>query len=103
MVTRLIDTAFGGPGSIYQSSLEHHARVWTADGDIGADWKQLIVDMPWRFLAALDIGGDRQTPSHLGQWTANLRRFLDRLPVGTREIVAYKAAWKLLFNETLDG
>lgn len=98
-----IDTAFGGPNSIYPTSRERHGRVWTDNGDIGADWKALIQDMPWRFLAALDIGGDRQTPSHLEQWTANLRRFLDRLPAGTREIVAYKAAWKLLFGETIDG
>ncbi len=98
-----VDTAFGGPNSIYPTSRERHGRVWTDDGDIGADWKALIEDMPWRFLAALDIGGDRQTSSHLEQWTAGLRRFLDRLSPGAREIVAYKAAWKLLFGETIDG
>lgn len=98
-----VDTAFGGPNSIYPVSRERHGRVWNDHGKIDAAWLALIVDMPWRFLAALDIGGDRQTPGHLASWTANLRYFLDRLPTGTREIVAYKAAWKLLFNETLDG
>lgn len=97
------DTAFGGPNSIYPPSRERHAHVWDDKGEIGADWKALIQDMPWRFLAALDIGGDRQTPSHLEQWTSNLRNFLDKLPAGTREIVAYRAAWKLLFNEEFNG
>lgn len=94
------DTAFGGPNSIYQPSRERHARVWNEEGnDIAADWKALINDMPWRFMAALDIGGDRQTPSHLQQSTAGLRGFLDKLPADVREIVAYKSAWRLLFNE----
>lgn len=30
-----------------------------------------------------------------------LRRFLGNLPPHLQEIVAYKAAWKLLFNEEL--
>jgi predicted TIM-barrel fold metal-dependent hydrolase len=95
-----VDTAFGGPQSVYKPSGERHARVWNEPGDdIRDDWKALIRDMPWHFLAALDIGGDRQTPDHLRQWTSNLRRFLAAIPGDAREIVAYKAAWKLLFNE----
>ncbi len=94
-----VDTAFGGPNSIYPASHERHARIWTESGDIQADWKALIQEMPWRFLAALDIGGDRMTARHLEEWSANLRRFLGKIPDGAREIVAYRASWKLLFGE----
>jgi hypothetical protein len=59
----------------------------------------LIIDKPYRFLAALDLGGDRI--EKLDEWTRNLRYFLGVLPEKTAEIVAYKAAWKLLFNEAL--
>ena len=59
----------------------------------------MISDFPWRFLAALDIGGDRL--NKVEEWSRNLRQFLEALPPDTREIVAYKAAWKLLFNEVI--
>lgn len=88
-----IDTAFGDALSRYQPSGERHARFWS---DAQA-WTNLIVAKPYRFLAALDIGGDRM--DKIEEWTKNLRYFLNRLPMPTREIVAYKAAWKLLFNE----
>ena len=92
------DTAFGGPDSTYGPRGEYHARIWDREhGGIQAEWAQLIRDHPWRFVAALDIGGDRM--DRLSEWTATLRRFLDALPPEAREIVAYKAAWKLLFNE----
>lgn len=35
----------------------------------------------------------------LGEHMDVLRRFLDALPPGAREIAAYRAAWKLLFNK----
>jgi len=54
------DVAFGGPDSIYPGSNEHHARIWDREsGGIKKEWAQLISDYPWRFLAALDLGGDR--------------------------------------------
>jgi hypothetical protein len=59
----------------------------------------LIISKPYRFLAALDLGGDRI--DKLDEWTRNLRFFLGLLPEKTAEIVAYKAAWKLLFNEEI--
>ena len=94
-----VDTAFGGPNSIYPTSRERHARIWADDGDLKPDWKALIQEMPWRFLAALDIGGDRMTAQHVEGWSSNLRRFLGKIPDGAREIVAYRASWKLLFGE----
>jgi hypothetical protein len=30
-----------------------------------------------------------------------MRHFIDGLPESVREIVAYRAAWKLLFNENI--
>jgi hypothetical protein len=90
-----VDTAFGGPLSVYQPSGERHARYW-AQAD---DWRNVIAARPYRFLAALDIGGDRM--NRVGEWTMNLREFLKGLPPEVQEIVAYKASWKLLFNEEL--
>ena len=90
-----IDTAFGPPQSVYKPSAERHARYWTQS----AQWKPLIEAHPYRFLAALDIGGDRM--DRVNEWSATLRAFLDTLPPKTAEIVAYKSAWKLLFGEEL--
>ncbi len=94
------DTAFGGPDSVYGGSGELHSRIWDRQrpgGGILPAWAQLIRDHPWRFLSALDIGGDRM--ERLPEWMRTQRRFLDALPAEVREIVAYKAAWKLLFGE----
>lgn len=94
-----VDTAFGGPNSIYGLSGERHARIWDSSGDIRREWKDLIQEQPWRFLAALDIGGDRM--ERVEEWAKGLRRFLDRIPGKARAIVAYGAAWKLLFGEAI--
>ena len=94
-----VDTAFGGPNSIYQPSGERHARIWSPGGGIRPEWRELINEMPYRFLAAIDLGGDRI--DRLEEWTGNLHRFLSRLPSRTREIVAYRASWKLLFGEEI--
>lgn len=94
-----VDTAFGGPRSVYKPSGERHARAWTDSGDLRAEWKDLIVEMPHRFLAALDIGGDRL--DRVEEWSRHLRDFLDRVPERVRHIVAYGAAWKLLFGEDI--
>ena len=93
-----VDTAFGCPRSTYKPSGERHARVW--DGaDIRREWKELIADHPYRFLAALDIGGDRT--ARLEEWVRGLRDFLERVPDKVRPIVAYGAGWKLLFGEDI--
>lgn len=91
------DLAFGGPGSVYPGSGERHARVWASTTQVDPQWVQVIAEHPWRFLAALDLGGDRM--DRLGEHVDVLRRFLDGLPPGAREIAAYRAAWKLLFGE----
>jgi hypothetical protein len=93
------DVAFGGPDSIYPASHERHARVWDQSGHVKPEWIELIAQHPWRFLAAMDLGGDRQ--EQVLDKARELRRFLNDLPKDTREIVAYKAAWKLLFGEDL--
>lgn len=90
-----VDTAFGGSTGIYQLSGERHARYWS-DTKV---WLELIEARPYRFLAALDIGGDRV--NRLDDWSGNLRRFLDTIPGKARKIVAYGAAWKLLFGEEI--
>ena len=93
-----IDVAFGGPFSKYPGSGEYHARVWNGDS-VKKEWVELIVQQPWRFLAAFDLGGDRQ--DQLPEYNTNLRMFLNQIPGPAREIVAYKAAWKLLFGDEL--
>lgn len=93
-----IDLAFGDPFSTYPGSGEQHARVWSG-GAVKAEWVALIEQHPWRFLAAFDLGGDRQ--EQLAEYNRNLRKFLNQIPEPAREIIAYRAAWKLLFNETL--
>lgn len=90
------DLAFGDENSLYKPSGEYHARVW---GNAKKEWIALIADHPWRFLAALDLGGDRM--DKLPQNIRVLRKFIGNLPPNVREIVAYKAAWKLLFNEDI--
>ena len=91
------DTAFGGPKSVYPLSGQRHARVWADGGGLRPDWLELLVAYPQRFLAALDLGGDRM--HRVREWDANLRDFLSRLPEASRHHVAYRSAWKLLFGE----
>jgi len=68
-----------------------------ATGRLKPDWQRLVVEHPWRFLAALDLGNDRaeEAPYYADQ----LKALLLELPPETREIVAYKAAWRLIFRE----
>ena len=93
------DLAFGDVDSVYPGSDEHHATLWRFGNEVKSAWIQLIVDYPYRFLAALDIGGDRI--DHVRKKTRTLRAFMSNLPKETQEIVAYKAAWKLLYNENI--
>lgn len=90
-----IDTAFGDSLSTYAPSGARHATYWINT----KEWSEVIASNPYRFLAALDIGGDRM--DKVEEWTRTLRYFLATLPAPAQEIVAYKAAWKLLFNEEL--
>ncbi|BCB26093.1 hypothetical protein SKTS_09790 [Sulfurimicrobium lacus] len=91
------DTAFGDSGSIYPLSGQHHARVWASDGNLKAEWRDLIVAYPQRFVSALDLGGDRM--SRIVEYDQKHRNFLQRLPDETRHQVAYRSAWSLLFGE----
>jgi hypothetical protein len=95
------DTAFGGPTSIYPGSNEPHARIWDRESGRGIQpaWAAVIAAQPDRFLAALDIGGDRM--DQVAEAATTLRGFLDALPPPVRERVAYGAGWKLLFGEEL--
>lgn len=94
------DMAFGLADHIYPGSGEHDARIWDqATGKIMPEWKKIFTDHPWRFLAAFDLGGNRL--DSLPKKVRKLRRVLKELPKETREIIAYKAAWKLLFNEDI--
>lgn len=94
-----IDTAFGGPNSTYPGSGERHARVWGDGGRVKPEWAALIRDHPWRFLAALDLGGDRMDET--ADKVKTLRRFLGDLDAASARIVAHGAAWKLLFGEEI--
>ena len=91
------DTAFGDADSIYPVSNQRHARVWADDGGLKAEWRDLIVAHPKRFLSALDLGGDRL--ERIGEYDQKHRDFLKRLPNDTRHQVAYRSAWSLLFGE----
>jgi predicted TIM-barrel fold metal-dependent hydrolase len=91
------DTAFGGPDSIYPTSNQRHARIWTREGTLKTEWVDLVVAYPQRFLSALDLGGDRF--DRIADHDQNHRNFLQRLPGETRHQVAYRSAWSLLFGE----
>lgn len=91
------DTAFGGAHSIYPLSNQRHARVWTDDGSLKGEWRDLIVAHSKRFLSALDLGGDRM--DRIIEYDENHRKFLKRLPSETQHQVAYRTAWSLLFDE----
>jgi hypothetical protein len=91
------DTAFGNAASVYPLSQQHHARVWAADGSLKPEWRDLIAAHPERFMSALDLGQDRI--ERLAEYDRNHRAFLQQLPVETRHQVAYRSAWRLLFDE----
>ncbi len=93
------DLAFGHSDSVYPGSNENHARVWEHSGRVKRAWVELIIDHPYRFVAALDIGGDRI--DHVRKNTRTLREFMSNLPEEIQQIVGYNAAWKMLFNEQL--
>ncbi|MCX5796087.1 MAG: sulfatase [Elusimicrobia bacterium] len=70
-----------------------------ADGRLYPGWKRLIEQQPWRFLSALGIYP--RTMAQLPGAVARQRDILGQLAPEARAIVAYKAAWRLLFDEDL--
>lgn len=92
------DLFSGPPEHIYPASMEYPGKYWDrSTGKLQPEWAQLITDHPWRFMLALDLN-----PFIMKSFSAKVgmqRAVLDSLPESVREIVAYKAAWKLLFNE----
>lgn len=94
------DLAVSAHESVYPLSGEHHARLWDQETKrLAPRWRQLIIDYPWRFHAALDLDWD--VMGLFSKKVARQREILEELPPGIRDIVAYKATWKLLFNESL--
>jgi len=94
------DLAFGDKDSVYKPSNEYQATIWDrSSGKLKREWAQLIEDYPYHFLTAFDIGGDRH--DELPKKIQNSREVLKSLTPKTQEIVAYKAFWKLVFNEDI--
>lgn len=91
------DTAFGNARSVYPLSGQRHARVWNALGGLQAEWKDLIVAHPTRFLSALDLGGDRL--EKIVRYNTDHRHFLAQLPEPVQHQIAYGNVWRLLFSE----
>jgi predicted TIM-barrel fold metal-dependent hydrolase len=94
------DLFVGPPGNPYPLSNEEPGKYWDlATGKLKPEWAKLIADHPWRFMIALDLN-----PFIMQRFARKVgmqRAVLDSLPASVRDIVAYKAAWKLLFNEEI--
>ena len=94
------DLYVGPPDHIYPGSGEYPGRYWDrTSGRLKPEWARLIADHPWRFMVALDL--NPFIMNAFSHKVADQRAVLDSLPAEVREIVAYKAAWKLLFNEDI--
>ncbi len=92
------DLFSGPPGVIYTPSGEYPGKYWdVSSGRLKPEWAKLIADHPWRFMTALDL--NPFIMNAFSKKVAAQRAVLDSLPAEVQEIVAYKAAWKLLFNE----
>ncbi len=94
------DLFSGPPEHIYPTSNEYPGKYWDrTTGKLKPEWAKLIADYPWRFMTALDLN-----PFIMQAFSNKVRMQRDvlaSLPESVREIVAYKAAWKLLFNEDI--
>jgi hypothetical protein len=94
------DLFSGPPDHIYPASKEYPGKYWDrTTGRLKPEWAKLITDYPWRFMTALDLN-----PFLVNDFSRKVgmqRAVLDSLPESVQEIVAYKAAWKLLFNEDI--
>jgi len=94
------DLFSGPPDHIYPASGEYAGRYWDrSTGKLKPEWAALIADHPWRFMVAFDL--NPFIMKAFSRKVAVQRAVLDSLPPSVREIVAYKAAWKLLFNEEI--
>lgn len=94
------DLFVGPPRNPYPSSNEYPGKYWNHEtGQLAPEWAKLIADHPWRFMTALDL--NPFIMQAFSRKVAIQRAVLDGLPEPVREIVAYKAAWKLIFNEEL--
>jgi predicted TIM-barrel fold metal-dependent hydrolase len=94
------DLFVGPPRNPYPLSNNYPGTYWDHDtGKLAPEWAKLIADHPWRFMTALDLN-----PFVMESFTRKVRiqrTVLEGLPASVREIVAYKAAWKLLFKEEI--
>jgi len=96
------DLFSGPPGVVYAPSGEYPGKYWDGQsGRLKPEWARLIADHPWRFMTALDL--NPFIMNAFGKKVAAQRAVLDSLPSEARDIVAYKAAWKLFFGEEFDG
>jgi hypothetical protein len=94
------DLFVGPPGNPYPLSNEEPGKYWDlATGKLKPEWTKLIADHPWRFMVALDL--NPFIMSTFSRIVAIQRAVLESLPPSVREIIAYKAAWKLMFNEDI--
>lgn len=82
----------------YPPTDEFCSTLWDqATHRLKPEWERLIADYPWHFLMAFDLGANRT--SYLYSPARQGRVLLGALPPEVRDIVGYKAAWKLLFHE----
>lgn len=94
------DLHAGGPEHVYPASGEYPGKYWDrTTGKLKPEWASLIADHPWRFMTALDLNPFKM--ERFLDKVKSQRAVLDSLPESVREIVAYKAAWKLIFNEDI--
>jgi predicted TIM-barrel fold metal-dependent hydrolase len=94
------DLFVGPPEHVYPASKEYPGKYWDrTTGRLKPEWVKLIADHPWRFMTALDL--NPFIMQSFARKVAMQRAVLDSLPEPVREIVAYRAAWKLIFNEEL--
>jgi hypothetical protein len=94
------DLFAGPPRNPYPLSNEFPGKYWNHEtGRLLPEWASVIADHPWRFMIGLDL--NPYIMQNFSRKVAIQRAVLDGLPASVREIVAYKAAWKLLFNEDI--
>lgn len=94
------DTSGSGPGARYKATGELVSVLWERGTlRLKPEWKALIERHPWRFLCALDLGSDRSSPEEFRKAVLGQRLLLSSLDREAGRIVAYKAAWKLVFGE----
>jgi hypothetical protein len=82
---------------------EYDSMVWDhSTGLLLPEWKNLISRNPNRFLMALDFGSDRNSLFEVNKKLMNARKLLSNFDLKTQKIISYQAAWKLIFNESIE-